>query len=76
MTQFGNNVSYSTLITPSGTILGGDSFVDTSFVSPKLFALTGSIAPFDWFVALTTDAASPWVALRLNFTNPNNDLLE
>ncbi|KAH7049824.1 hypothetical protein BKA57DRAFT_461309 [Linnemannia elongata] len=74
VTQFGNNVSYSTLITPSGTILGGSKFINSSFVSPKLFALTGSVAPFDWLVTLTTDAVSPWAAVRLNFSNPDNDL--
>ncbi|KAF9328113.1 hypothetical protein BGZ91_001144 [Linnemannia elongata] len=74
VTQFGNNVSYGTLITPSGTILGGSKFINSSFVSPKLFALTGSVAPFDWLVTLTTDAVSPWAAVRLNFSNPDNDL--
>ncbi|KAF9143456.1 hypothetical protein BGX30_000431 [Mortierella sp. GBA39] len=73
VTQFGDNVSYNPLITPSGTILGGGSFDNTSFVSPKLFASTGSVAPFDWFVVLITDAVSPWAAVRLNFTNPNNE---
>ncbi|KAK3839701.1 MAG: hypothetical protein J3R72DRAFT_447392 [Linnemannia gamsii] len=74
--QFGNHVSYSTTITPNGTILQGDGFVDNSFLSPKLFALSGSVGSFEWLLALTNETGNPWAGIRLNFTDPSNDILD
>ncbi|KAG0275045.1 hypothetical protein BGZ95_009243 [Linnemannia exigua] len=74
--QFGNHVSYSTTITPNGTILKGDGFVDNSFLSPKLFALSGSVGSFEWFLAMTNETGNPWAGIRLNFTDPSNDILD
>ncbi|KAF8930526.1 hypothetical protein BGZ47_000499 [Haplosporangium gracile] len=45
------------------------------FIHP-LFALTGSVESFDWFLAITNDTVLPWAGVRLNFTDLSHDLLD
>ncbi|KAF9920239.1 hypothetical protein FBU30_009973 [Linnemannia zychae] len=73
--QFGENLSYNTVIAPNGTIVKPSGFVENSFLSPKLFALTGSVGAFNWFLAMTNDT-SPWAGIRQNFTDPGYDLYD
>ncbi|KAF9910583.1 hypothetical protein EC991_006142 [Linnemannia zychae] len=71
--QFGVGSTYMAVAQTDNIVSSANSFSDTGFLSPKLFAWNGKFQDFDMFTIATNDTiegtsrVGTWAGLRLNF---------
>ncbi|KAF9150668.1 hypothetical protein BG015_007514 [Linnemannia schmuckeri] len=68
--QFGSYSTYFSIAYPDGTIGTSSFFRERAFVSPRLFAWSGSLGDYDMFSLVTNytfPGYSNWAGLRLSF---------
>ncbi|KAG0275040.1 hypothetical protein BGZ95_009238, partial [Linnemannia exigua] len=79
--QFGSGSTFMALAQTDNIVSGANSFSDTGFMSPKLFAWSGKFQDFDIFTVLTNDTVAgtskigTWAGLRLNFRLDGSSIL-
>ncbi|KAK3839695.1 MAG: hypothetical protein J3R72DRAFT_476222 [Linnemannia gamsii] len=79
--QFGSGSTFMALAQTDNIVSGANSFSDTGFMSPKLFAWNGKFRDFDMFTVLTNDTVAgtsrvgTWAGLRLNFRLDGSSIL-
>ncbi|OAQ33117.1 hypothetical protein K457DRAFT_134739 [Linnemannia elongata AG-77] len=74
--QFGSYSTYFSIAYPNGTIEDSSFFRERAFVSPRLFAWSGSLGDYDMFSLVTNytfPGYSNWAGMRLSFLSTNGN---